>query len=491
MIITQSPTIRTRPIPRAWVPTETPALSPTENYDDAVLLELLSRLCAKSYTQTAKTFVTDTELNFASHRRAFGRGKGRFLWRPIAFLFMPINFVLNLFSFVALVIPLIGLGALLLTLWENHGGGPFQFWVQVLMTSLYGLLYLFVAATALGLVVGTVIAFAPSLASARAFGLVQPEHKRAIVVFCGSKRYENLTINALVWFAPLFHMGFFRAWDHIRPDVRQWLKDLVKDGQVTEVVFTGHSLGGALAQIAAFDLCMELPVGHVISLGSACIGTKKTRERFKTREVLGGGLLHDRTRHFTYLGDVMPRIPPSSIFAQVGRQFRLPKHGGPQEGVEDTILKSFIAFFENKMVAFASFFLDVATAIRHKLNPARKSGFQQAWTPQMSGSQYDFTMSPGEQRVTAKQLIDYGSIVLKFVQIPKHYAISLGIAVAVALPIIVLATMYSYYFAVIGSGLLIKHALHNYRTAFKNYLASFEQSEGGTAAPSAVTLRSG
>jgi hypothetical protein len=478
MLIRLSPTIRSRPIPRAWVATTTPTPPPGGERDDAVMLELLSRLCAKSYSRTAETFATDRDLAFASHHRAFGRGKGRFFWRPIAFFLMPINFVLNLFSFVALVIPLIGLGALILTLWQHHADGAYQFWIQVLMTSLYWILYLFIVAAALGLVVGAVIAFFPRLASARAFGLVDPKHKRAIIIFCGSKRYENLTINALVWFTWLFHMGFFRAWDHIRPDVQQWLKDRVDAGEATEVVFTGHSLGGALAQIAAYNLCMELPVSHVISLGSACIGTKKTREGFKTRKVLDSDdVLHNRTRHFTYLGDVMPRIPPSSIFAQVGRQFRLTNEGGLQEGVEDSILKSFLVFFQNNMFAFAAFLLDMLTGFRNKLHSSRKNGPEQK-----------FTVPPDEQKVTLKQLFNYGSTVLRIFQVPGHYAIYLGIAVAVAFPIILLVTMYSYYVAVIGSGLLVKHALHNYRTAFKNYLASFPEPPADAAAT--VTPRS-
>ena len=129
-----------------------------------------------------KYFLTDNELDYATHRRAFGRDKGRPFWRPLALVLMPINYLVILVWFLALMVPLIGGGALAESLLESLTGLRCIFrWLT--MTSPVWLCWFALFAVGLGVVVGAIITVAPRLASGRAFGLVDPSVKRAIVVF--------------------------------------------------------------------------------------------------------------------------------------------------------------------------------------------------------------------------------------------------------------------------------------------------------------------
>jgi Lipase (class 3) len=474
MTIPQSPTVRTGAIPRIWlsaVPTSTTPPTRREEHDDAELLAQLSELCAASYKPNAADyFLTDPGLNYATHRRVFARCKGRPIWRFVAFLTMPVSYLANLFTFAVLLAPLAIIGALTEAVLQTQIELPVHPFTWLLKTSPFWLFGLALFAVALGFAVAIAIAVAPRRASARAFGLVHPEKDRAIVIFCGSEKPDNFNINAMVWpyFFPLRHLGFNRAWDHVRPDVQQWLNEVVGEGegQVKEIVFTGHSLGGALAQVAAFDLCGDLAIGHVISLGSACIGGRTMRRLFVEREVVGGGRLHDRTRHFTYTKDMMPRIPPISIFRQVGRRFRLDKHGGPSEGVEGGLFQSFWTFFVDTMSFLASLFMGAVTKIRNIWRRILSRPRPPDAPPGANGLDE-------EHRVTVVELFSYLaglSRVLPGAVVSVIFVVAIAIAI---FPFVLVATLYYYYIVTFAFGLSVQHAAYNYREAFRNHLATF------------------
>ena len=482
MIITPSTTIRSGAFPRAWVPAEVVSPPPPQKPDDAILLAQASGLCAKSYKLTAESFATDSELNWASHHHSFVRRAGRVFWRPLAVLLMAVNYVAILVWLVALLVPLLVVGSLTELVLYRETGVWFHPFTFVLTTIPTWLFWLGVAVGAAGLAVGAIIACKPRSASGRAFGLVDPETRRAIVIFCGSDRSDNLTINALIWpyFFPMRHMGFHRAWDHIRPDIRQWLQGVVGEGHASEVVIAGHSLGGALAQIAGYDLAAEFPVGHVISLGSACISGSGMQKRFAAREVFGrAGRLHQRTRHFTYTGDVMPRIPPVSIFRQVGRRFCLPENGCPIEGSEEGLFKSFGRFFLRTMSAYARFILRTMTRFRAAF-----------WRRLNSHYKVDKPFYPGapdaEFAMPIPQLFNsLGNFLVTFpLAIP--YAVAVGAVALTLFPIATLVTMYGYYYSVFKSGLFVQHAAANYRNAFRRCLASLEAGGGGNTSAAAT-----
>lgn len=69
---------------------------------------------------------------------------------------------------------------------------------------------------------------------------------------------------------PYRHAGFSKAWHRISQEIRHWLAELPYASH--GVVLSGHSLGGAMAILAAYDLSEEFPVAGVITFGAPRVG---------------------------------------------------------------------------------------------------------------------------------------------------------------------------------------------------------------------------
>jgi len=74
------------------------------------------------------------------------------------------------------------------------------------------------------------------------------------------------------------HRGFRDALNEVWSNVADWLKNQKKE----HVFFTGHSLGGALATLAASR--WNTPTTHLYTYGSPRVGGKKFVQSFKTTE---------------------------------------------------------------------------------------------------------------------------------------------------------------------------------------------------------------
>lgn len=87
-----------------------------------------------------------------------------------------------------------------------------------------------------------------------------------VVAFEGSKDPIDFVIDACSWKAVLsgfkatdnhtqkVHAGFLAAWEELRAQVITYVMSAMdKDSKIVDVVFTGHSLGGAMAVLAAYD----------------------------------------------------------------------------------------------------------------------------------------------------------------------------------------------------------------------------------------------
>jgi len=94
------------------------------------------------------------------------------------------------------------------------------------------------------------------------------------------------------------HAGFLKQYEAMRFSVMSSIYKVVWKKQIKNVVFTGHSLGGALATLCAAAVKTELPELHVsaYTFGSPRVGNKAFAEEFKkvdysVRYVNGGDVV--------------------------------------------------------------------------------------------------------------------------------------------------------------------------------------------------------
>ena len=159
----------------------------------------------------------------------------------------------------------------------------------------------------------------PDKSCARAVAYVDAGTQRAIVIFAGAQWHDFFSILPLIWPTKRgLHRGIADAWERLRPSLEDWLD---KTGQ--PAIITGHSLGGALAQIAAFELASTRPIAAAVAFGSERIGKQAIVAEYALRKNADGGSLATTSYHVTLANDPAPRLPPWPLFEHVGRQFAL------------------------------------------------------------------------------------------------------------------------------------------------------------------------
>ena len=107
----------------------------------------------------------------------------------------------------------------------------------------------------------------------------------------------------------LVHSGFADALDRIWPELEMYIDNTVESKGIRKVVFTGHSLGGALAVVAA---ARSQYVGQVYTYGQPRVGNKKYAKNVKSK-----------VYRFVLENDVVPRVPPAIIFKHQGTEYRI------------------------------------------------------------------------------------------------------------------------------------------------------------------------
>ena len=132
--------------------------------------------------------------------------------------------------------------------------------------------------------------------------LIAKQAGRTFVVFPGTSGcmdvITDLRAGKEPWGAGRVHAGFRAAWRSVQPAVLARL-----EGE-SDVVIAGHSLGGALATLAAEalnDLRLE-KVAAVYTFGSPRVGNGPFARDYDAR-------LHDETYRIVNAHDPIPRIP--------------------------------------------------------------------------------------------------------------------------------------------------------------------------------------
>jgi pimeloyl-ACP methyl ester carboxylesterase len=137
----------------------------------------------------------------------------------------------------------------------------------------------------------------------------------ACLVFRGTQERPDWAIDAtsILWGAPPRHLGFHRAWRYVEPDVVQWLQTLPPH---TGLIIAGHSLGGALAILSAFELSATNTICAVQTFGAPRVGAMEFRLAYNRS-------LASVTRQFRYGADVVTIVPPPPIFVHVSSGTRI------------------------------------------------------------------------------------------------------------------------------------------------------------------------
>lgn len=117
---------------------------------------------------------------------------------------------------------------------------------------------------------------------------------------------------------PAVHAGFWRAWLALKPQVLEWLRV----HRPTSIYLTGHSMGAALAQLAAFDLHAEWPLTRMFLFATPMVGGEPFNDKY------GAVGLQALTRHFLLLTDAIS-FPLPKLKGYVPPRFvnRIDKYG--------------------------------------------------------------------------------------------------------------------------------------------------------------------
>ncbi|MEO8498912.1 MAG: lipase family protein [Planctomycetota bacterium] len=115
----------------------------------------------------------------------------------------------------------------------------------------------------------------------------------------------------------LVHAGFRDGVTLVDEDLRGFDQAAT---QAEHVWITGHSLGGALAVLAAARLKLQGITPHVYTYGQPRVGLGEFAERFHPE-------LPDRLWRFINQSDVVPRVPPGLFYRHCGQVKRIVRPG--------------------------------------------------------------------------------------------------------------------------------------------------------------------
>lgn len=200
---------------------------------------------------------------------------------------------------------------------------------------------------------------------ATTFGYGYCDSGRIVLAFRGTQSLGDWMTdgNILPWQWPCRHLGFLLAWHSIQNQVTSWLESL--DHKPTSLILTGHSLGGALAKIAAFDLAAKYTIDAVVTFGAPRIGFYRFRDAYE-RCTAGpdngsGKTLGGVTFRYTHQTDIVSKLPPPVPYFHVGTEYHLLDTGIVQADPPPSRLASVETWFNNLSAAYYSSITPVGT----------------------------------------------------------------------------------------------------------------------------------
>ncbi|GKT58485.1 lipase [Colletotrichum tofieldiae] len=157
-----------------------------------------------------------------------------------------------------------------------------------------------------GKIVGTFSGLATGL---QGFVATDPVKKNIIIAIRGSSNVRNWITNILFAFDDCdfvddckIHTGFANAWDEVKNALLTSVKSAKAANPSYTIIATGHSLGGAIATIAAANLRRDGYPVDLYTYGSPRVGN----DAFVNFVTVQAGAEY----RITHIDDPVPRLPP-------------------------------------------------------------------------------------------------------------------------------------------------------------------------------------
>ena len=155
-------------------------------------------------------------------------------------------------------------------------------------------------------------------------GFIAQDDELVILAFRGTVSttdwLRNLKISRKESPLGKIHRGFQEGLDAVWDDpIETVLRELA--GSDRKVWITGHSLGGALATLAAARASEWLDIAGVYTFGQPLVGNRRFAKLFNRR-------FRDRFHRFVNDGDIVPKVPPAPLYAHVDQRFHFDTEGG-------------------------------------------------------------------------------------------------------------------------------------------------------------------
>jgi hypothetical protein len=173
------------------------------------------------------------------------------------------------------------------------------------------------------------------------------------------------------------HRGFYFAFQAVKASLE---KILGSDALTRRVILTGHSLGGALATIAAAEWQNKYPIAAIYTFGQPAVG-KTDFHAFIS------GHYKDNFHRFVNDDDIVPKVPPT--YKHVGRLY----HFGPGNELQTTLTEALLTSDAPQTMSEAEF-AALQAALRSGVTPATTESIgQEGFFPSVSDHKMDRYLS--------------------------------------------------------------------------------------------------
>ena len=122
------------------------------------------------------------------------------------------------------------------------------------------------------------------------------------------------------------HYGFLQVFNSFKQDILKVLGET----KYANVVFTGHSKGGAIAKIAAGYFVGQAMDVSFVSFGSPKVGNVDFKNYINSRILEGYNIIVD--------DDNIPSLPPKSAYTHVGTVIRIDENGKVIKTLSNTMM---------------------------------------------------------------------------------------------------------------------------------------------------------